>query len=69
MTARWMAKPQSPSSRVIVCTGERMQDLVLKVYKGFGVQTTTFEPKHARGLSNEFYSYANYECAEWKWRA
>ncbi|KAM3083187.1 Protein-lysine N-methyltransferase efm5 [Clarireedia jacksonii] len=23
---------------------------------------------HSKGLSNEFYCYANYECEHWKWR-
>ena len=67
MTARWMAKSQT--GRVIVATGERMKDIVNRVYKGFGVKTTTYEPVHARGLSNEFYCYANFECEHWKWRA
>ncbi|KEY64764.1 hypothetical protein S7711_05414 [Stachybotrys chartarum IBT 7711] len=66
LTARWLLKPGSP--RVVVCTGERMEPLVCKLYQSFGVQTTTFEPKHARGLSNEFYCYANFECADWRWK-
>ncbi|KAF6819648.1 Protein-lysine N-methyltransferase EFM5 [Colletotrichum plurivorum] len=70
MTVRWMMKPDAASKgRVIVCTGERMESLVAKVYKAFGVKTTTYEPKHARGLSNEFYCYANFECQDWVWRA
>lgn len=47
-----------------------MEDLVVnKLYKSFGLRTTTFEPVHARGLSNEFYSYANFECEDWTWKA
>lgn len=69
MTVRWMMKPNAASEgRVVVCTGERMEGLVTKVYKAFGVKTTTFEPKHARGLSNEFYCYASFECKDWTWR-
>jgi hypothetical protein len=64
MTARWLAK-EGPT-RVIVCTGERMEGLITKVYAG--VATTTFEPRHAKGLSNEFLCYANFECERWKWR-
>lgn len=45
-----------------------MESLVNKVYNALGVKTTTFEPKHSRGLSNEFYCYANFECRDWKWR-
>ncbi|KAM0324540.1 hypothetical protein ACHAQA_007925 [Verticillium albo-atrum] len=48
--------------------GERMRDLVTKVYKSFGVKLTTYIPSHARGLSNEFYCYASYECELWKWQ-
>jgi hypothetical protein len=64
-----MANPNSKSNKVIVCTGERMKDLVNKVYKSFGVKTTNYEPVHARGLSNEFYCYSNFECEHWKWVA
>ncbi|KAA6408795.1 MAG: N-6 adenine-specific DNA methyltransferase 2 [Lasallia pustulata] len=72
MTARWLSKASptqgsQPGVRIIVCTGERMESLVLKVYPG--VRTTSFEPQHAHGrLSNEFRSYANFECDFWSWR-
>lgn len=78
MTVRWLAKPSpAPSSsssssapnRLIVCTGERMEELVTRLYRAFGVRTTTYEPVHARGLSNEFYCYASFECGEWRWKA
>lgn len=62
-----MAK--ADAGRVIVCTGERVKEVVNKVYKAFGVKTTTYEPIHARGLSNEFYCYANFECEHWTWLA
>ncbi|KAK1251372.1 hypothetical protein MKX07_006851 [Trichoderma sp. CBMAI-0711] len=70
LTVRWLLKPTGtgPPPRLIVCTGERMESLILKLYKALGVQTTAFEPKHTRGLSNEFYCYANFECPSWKWR-
>jgi Probable N6-adenine methyltransferase len=45
-----------------------METLVNKLYKAFELKTTTFEPAHAKGLSNEFYCYANFECGEWRWR-
>ncbi len=49
-----------------------MEELVVgKLYgggPGAAVRTTTFEPVHARGLSNEFYCYANFECGAWRWR-
>ncbi|KAL5598506.1 hypothetical protein BROUX41_003557 [Berkeleyomyces rouxiae] len=68
MTVRWLCKPDPEPKKLILCTGERMESLALKLYRSFGLQTTTFEPKHARGLSNEFYCYASFECDEWKWR-
>ncbi|RYP32335.1 hypothetical protein DL766_004010 [Monosporascus sp. MC13-8B] len=71
LTVRWLTKPSpSPGPRLIVCTGERMQSLVTgKLYRGLGARTTTYEPVHARGLSNEFYCYANFECGAWRWRS
>ncbi len=45
-----------------------MEALVVKLYKALGLRTTTFEPVHERGLGNEFYCYANFECEHWKWR-
>lgn len=55
--------------KLVLCTGERMETLVTKLYRSFGLRTTDWEPAHARGLSNEFYCYANFECDGWKWRA
>ncbi|KAL2024763.1 hypothetical protein VTK56DRAFT_5584 [Thermocarpiscus australiensis] len=54
--------------KLIVCTGERMEGVVTRLYRAYGLQTTDYEPAHARGLSNEFYCYANFECASWRWR-
>lgn len=47
-----------------------MQEIVLRLYKYFDVRTTDYNPKHARGLSNEFYCYANFEGKDgaWGWR-
>jgi hypothetical protein len=70
LTARWLLKNDANTPpRVIVCTGERMESLVCKLYQSFGVRTTSFEPKHARGLSNEFYCYANFEGSSWTWKS
>jgi len=82
MSVRWLSRswgadhalgnnnpdPSSTASRLIVCTGERMGTLVNKLYRPQGIHTTTFEPVHAKGLSNEFYCYSNFECKDWKWR-
>lgn len=39
-----------------------------RLYNAFGVRTTDFEPVHP-GLKNEFNCYANFVCADWKWKA
>ncbi|KAG7284166.1 hypothetical protein NEMBOFW57_010527 [Staphylotrichum longicolle] len=81
LTVRWLSKPSPPSPstqqqqkqqpRLIVCTGERMEPIILRLYRSFGVRTTDYDPVHARGLSNEFYCYANFEsgAGSWGWRA
>lgn len=72
LTVRWLLKSDPcPSTlpRVIVCTGERMKHIVAKLYRSLKVQTTNFEPKHASGLSNEFYCYANFESSAWTWKS
>lgn len=73
MTVQWISKPapageKKKACRLIVSTGERMETLVTRLYKSFGVQTTDYEPVHARGLSNEFYCYANFKSLGWKWK-
>ncbi|KAI0579344.1 N-6 adenine-specific DNA methyltransferase 2 [Pyrenophora tritici-repentis] len=69
LTVRWLAKSWTQDSlRLVVCTGERMESLVTdKLYGKAGAKTTDYEIKHAKGLSNEFRCYANFECAAWKW--
>ena len=72
MTVRFLSKPASPdsvvpSTRIIVCTGERMNELVLRLYPG--IVTTTYDPQHAQNrLSNIFRCYANFESEAWSWR-
>ncbi|KAK6363072.1 hypothetical protein TWF730_000518 [Orbilia blumenaviensis] len=83
ITVRWLAKswtgivggntgrPDGVGSRqehrIIVCTGERMKDVVTKMYGKAGVRCTGFEVRHAQGLSNEFRCYANFESGRLKW--
>ncbi|KAG5949917.1 hypothetical protein E4U53_005635 [Claviceps sorghi] len=72
LTVRWLLKSDNSTStlpRVIVCTGERMEHVVTKLYRSLEVRTTNYEPKHARGLSNEFYCYANFDCSAWTWKS
>ncbi|KAI0474259.1 putative N6-adenine methyltransferase-domain-containing protein [Xylaria cf. heliscus] len=75
MTLRWLARPatatntssSTTSLRVLICTGERMEALVNRLYRPLGVRTTTYEPAHS-GLKNEFLCYANFECDAWSWK-
>ncbi|KAK5200605.1 Protein-lysine N-methyltransferase efm5 [Cryomyces antarcticus] len=83
LTVRWLSKSwtnpanarelQSAQNlnptglHLIVCTGERMELLITKLYGKAGIRTTTFNPEHSKGLSNEFRCYANFECSTWSW--
>ena len=73
MTVKWLSRPARESGqglanpRLIVCTGERMESLVNKIYPG--MKTTQFEPRHAQDrLSNDFRCFANYESNALRWR-
>lgn len=69
LTVRFLARGWSPNAlRMISCTGERMEPLMAKLYGNVGLRTTTFEPEHSKGLSNEFRCYASFECKDWTWR-
>ena len=69
MTVRWLAKDSITQGsaqfpRIIVCTGERMEEIVHRLYPC--IKTTTFEPEHEQGrLGNEFRCYANYASNLW----
>ncbi|KAI0097453.1 putative N6-adenine methyltransferase-domain-containing protein [Nemania sp. FL0031] len=75
LTLRWLARTNKSNNtgaaaaqpRVLICTGERMETLVNKLYRPLGVRTTTYEPVHAK-LKNEFCCYANFECDAWQWK-
>ncbi|PFH55250.1 hypothetical protein XA68_10265 [Ophiocordyceps unilateralis] len=70
-TVRWLLKSSGAGlmePRVVICTGERMRQIVTRLYQRLGVVATTFEPKHARELGNEFLCYANFQSSSWTWR-
>jgi EEF1A lysine methyltransferase 1 len=67
LTARWLAKASSESTKTILVTGERMESLVHKLYMPFGLRTTTYDVIHT-GLKNEFYCYANFAGRPWSWK-
>lgn len=54
----------APKHRLISCTGERMKDVMKKVYPDTHI--TTFLPEHGNGLSNEFRCYSDFEWKGWK---
>ncbi|KAI9643308.1 Protein-lysine N-methyltransferase efm5 [Ciborinia camelliae] len=64
----WGQEDSASPSKLIVCTGERVGEVVNKLYRPQGIATTTFLPVHAKGLSNEFFCFANFECEHWTWR-
>jgi 16S rRNA G966 N2-methylase RsmD len=80
LTVRWLSKTwmpiledgangsQEPGLNLIVCTGERMESLIHKLYSKIGLVTTSFEVQHARGLSNEFRCYSNFKSDIWELR-
>jgi EEF1A lysine methyltransferase 1 len=74
LTVRYLSRNWSSDSgdghqiRMLSCTGERMESIIVKLYAPVGLRTTTFEPEHSKGLSNEFRCYANFECDAWRWR-
>lgn len=57
MTIRYLLI-NSTNSKIIVCTGELMNDLLNKCLNM--KQCINFEPKHARNLANQFKCFANY---------
>lgn len=50
--------------RIVVATGERMKDIVKKLYPG--LQATDYCPEHGNGLQNEFLCYSTAPCERWK---
>ncbi|SCV00437.1 LANO_0F06876g1_1 [Lachancea nothofagi CBS 11611] len=51
--------------RTICSTGERMAGVLSELYPD--CKLTDYYPNHAKGLSNEFRCYANFEWNEWKY--
>ena len=70
LTVRWLSTSwNSDCLRLIVCTGERMESLIHKLYAKVGIQTTDFEVQHAKGLSNEFRCYSNFVSESWNFQS
>ena len=57
-------------ARLLVCTGERMEGLIIEAYPD--IKTTSLRPRHAQDrLSNAFRCYANYHSrlGTWQWHS
>ena len=73
MTVRWLLKARemqphhtSEEPRTIICTGEVMESLIVKLYPV--VRATDFEPRHNQDrLSNKFRCFSNFTCQDWSW--
>ncbi|KAL9031229.1 MAG: hypothetical protein Q9196_000729 [Gyalolechia fulgens] len=60
-----IVKPKALRPQWIVCTGERMEELIHKLYPG--TKTTKFQPRHIGDrLSNDFRCYANIDSESWE---
>lgn len=57
MTVRRLLKT---GGKVVVCTGVSVEGVVEKLYKIDGVVRQEFEPRHRRGLANEFGCWASF---------
>lgn len=60
-------KKVDQETRLISCTGERMYEIMARVYPT--TRITTFLPEHENGLSNEFRCYANFEWKGWSFQS
>lgn len=74
LTVRWLTKPWSlppsvpdkGSLRIMMCTGERMCELLVKLYRQAGLKPTDLDVRHRKGLSNVFWCYSNLPSAHFK---
>jgi hypothetical protein len=70
LTVRWLSKvwksAEEDGLQLVVCTGERMGELVKRLYSKIGVRETDFVVRHGSGLSNEFRCFANFEWEPWR---
>ena len=77
LTVRWLAKNWPGQDnyllgtgiaelQLILCTGERMSNVVERLYRKLEICVTTFLPQHSKGLGNEFRCFANFDCSNWR---
>jgi len=59
---------EQPPTRIMICTGQVMKELVEKLFRQAGVRATTFGIRDSKGLSNEFLCYSSFESKRIKWK-
>lgn len=70
MTKPWVARPEGAvlsDARIMLCTGERMEELLLRLFRPAGVRTTALDVQHRNGLANKFFCYSNFEHGAVQW--
>ncbi|KAK6443615.1 Protein-lysine N-methyltransferase efm5 [Oleoguttula sp. CCFEE 5521] len=68
LTVRYLSRSWTAEDLMLIsCTGERMNETMLRLYGKLRVKPTDFEVRHSKGLSNEFRCYSNFECSAWQW--
>ncbi|KAK9366022.1 putative N6-adenine methyltransferase-domain-containing protein [Lipomyces kononenkoae] len=67
MTVRLLLSPDQDRRKIVVCTGQKVGDVILRTYRPYGVRCTEFRPEHRNGLQNEFRCFASRELDDiWK---
>ncbi|KAK9458293.1 putative N6-adenine methyltransferase-domain-containing protein [Dipodascopsis uninucleata] len=58
LSVRLLLGDPSANNRIVVCTGEKVADVVLRAYRAYGLKRTSFFPAHRNGLQNDFRSFS-----------
>ncbi|KAJ8100738.1 putative N6-adenine methyltransferase-domain-containing protein [Lipomyces tetrasporus] len=61
ITARLLLSSEQGRRKIVVCTGQKVADVILRTYRPYGVRCTKFRPEHRNGLQNEFRCFASGE--------
>ncbi|KAK9324875.1 putative N6-adenine methyltransferase-domain-containing protein [Lipomyces orientalis] len=67
ITVRLLLSSEQGRRKVVLCTGQKVADVILRTYRPYGVRCTKFRPEHRNGLQNEFRCFASEELdGVWK---
>ncbi|KAK9331560.1 putative N6-adenine methyltransferase-domain-containing protein [Lipomyces starkeyi] len=67
ITVRLLLSLEKDRRKVVICTGQKVADVILRTYRSYGIRCTEFRPEHRNGLQNEFRCFASGELDEvWK---